>query len=167
MLKIIANIPIFVWPLFAILLLGGLKARKTSLVPLSALLAAPALFFCWALLSFFDRYAGEPLSIVFWLLCLGAGFLIGFSHLQRLKLRFDKEKKAIEMPGSWIPLILSMSVFTTKFSIGMMRGMLPHLNDSILMLCLELFSSVILGIFIGRAMGCFARYRSATMDIAK
>ena len=167
MLKVIANIPLFVWPLFAILLMGGLKARKTNMVPLKVLMLLPAAFFGWSLFSFFGRYGSDLLAIILWILCLGVGFYVGFSHIQRLKLRFDKKKMMVEMPGSWIPLILSMSIFTAKFSIGMMRPMLPHLEDSMLFLGLELFSSFILGIFAGRGTGCFLRYRSSDAEAVK
>ena len=164
MLQIITKIPVFVWPLFAILLLSGLRARKTSTVPLVVLLLIPSIFFGWSLFSFFGKYATDPIAILFWLLCLGVGFFIGFSHMKRLKLQFDKKKKKVEMPGSWIPLTLSMSIFTSKFSIGMMSSMLPHLNGSILFLGLELFSTIILGIFAGRGINCLMRYRTSSMD---
>jgi len=167
MLKIITNIPLFVWPLFAILLMGGLKARKTNMVPLKVLMLIPAAFFGWALFSFFGRYASDSLAVALWILCVGVGFWIGFSHIQRLKLRFDKKKKMVEMPGSWIPLVLSMSIFTAKFSVGMMRSMLPHLQSSMLFLGLELFSTIILGIFAGRAMSCFLKYRSTDPEVVK
>ena len=164
MLKIITNIPLFVWPLFAILLIGGLKARKTGVVPLRVLILVPVAFFSWSLSSFVERYAADSLSIFLWILCLGVGFFVGFSHIRRLNLRCDKQNKMIEMPGSWIPLALSMSVFFARFAIGMIRGMQPHLEDSILLLGLELFSGIILGIFIGRAIGCYLKYRSSEAE---
>ena len=165
MLEIITKIPLFVWPLFAILLLGGLRARKVSTVPIAVLLLIPSIFFCWSLFSFFGKYATVPLAILCWLLCLGAGFSIGFLHMQRLKLKFDRQKKKVEMPVSWIPLMLSMSIFTSKFSIGMMSSMMPHLNGSILFLGLELFATIILGIFAGRGINCLLRYRSSAIDV--
>lgn len=160
MLQIISKIPVFVWPLFAILLLVGLKSRKTRTVPIAVLLLIPSIFFCWSLFSFFGKYVTHPLAILFWLLCLGVGFFIGFLHMQGLKLQFDKQKKKIEMPGSWIPLMLSMSIFTSKFSIGMMSSMMPHLNGSLLLLGIELFSTIILGIFAGRGINCLMRYKA-------
>ncbi|MBA2369830.1 MAG: hypothetical protein H0V82_12560 [Candidatus Protochlamydia sp.] len=166
MLQIITKIPVFVWPLFAILLLSGLRARKTNEVPLAVLLLIPSIFFGWSLFSFFGKYATNPLAIFFWFLCLGVGFFIGFSHMQKLKLQFDKQKKKVEMPGSWIPLMLSMSIFTAKFAIGMMGSMLPHLNESFLFLGLELFSTIILGIFAGRGVNCLVRYRTSSMENA-
>ena len=161
MLQIITKIPLFVWPLFAILLLGGLRARKTSAVPIAVLLLIPSIFFGWSLFSFFGKYATNPLAILFWHLCLGVGFSIGFLHMQSLKLQFDRQKKKVEMPGSWIPLILSMSIFTSKFSIGMMSSMMPHLNGSLLFIGLELVATIILGIFGGRGVNCLIIYKAS------
>lgn len=159
MLKIITNIPLFFWLLFVVLLIAGLKARKTSLVPLKIHMLIPAavgsLFFGKYFVSDYDS-----LMVVLWLLCLGLGFFIGFSHMKRLKIGFDRQKMMVEMPGSSVPLMLSMSVFFAKFSIGMMRALLPYLEGSLLFLGLELFSSVILGIFAGRAINCLLRYRT-------
>lgn len=167
MLQIITKIPVFVWPLFAVLLMGGLKARKTSALPIVVLVLIPSIFFCWSLFSFFGKYVTNPLAILFWLLCLSVGFFIGFLHMQKLKLQFDRQKKKVEMPGSWIPLMLSMSIFTSKFSIGMMSSMIPHLNGSLLFLGLELFSTIILGVFAGRGVNCLIRYRAASAEIAE
>lgn len=164
MLQIITKIPVFVGPLFVILLVGGLRARKNSVVPLAVLLLIPSIFFSWSIFSFFGKYATDSIAILLWFLCLGIGFFIGFSHMQRLKLQFDKQKKKVEMPGSWIPLMLSMSIFTSKFSIGMMNSMMPHLNGSLLFLGLELFSTIILGIFAGRGINCLLRYRASSVD---
>ena len=164
MLQILTEIPVFVWPLFAILVLGGIRAMKTSEVSIAVLLLIPSIFFGWLLFSFFENYATNPFTIFYWLLCLGLGFYIGVSHMQTQKLKFDKRKKIVEMPGSWIPLMLSMSIFTSKFSMGMMSSMMPHLNESLLFLGLELFSTLILGIFAGRGINCFMRYRTASLD---
>ena len=162
MLQIITKIPIFVWPLFVVMLLGGLRARKKNIIPLLVVLLIPALFFIWSIFSFFGKYGSDPVSILLWVFCLGMGFLIGFSHMQKLQLRFDKQKRKVEMPGSWIPLMLSISIFTSKFSIGMMGSMLPHLNGSILFLGIELFATSILGVVAGRGIGCLFRYRAAS-----
>ena len=162
MLQIITKIPIFVWPLLTALILAGLKARKTGMVPLFVLLLIPSVFFTWTLISFFGRYGNNPIAVVLLILCLGVGFFAGFSYVQKLKLRFDKKKKKVEMPGSWMQLILSFSIFTSKFSIAMLRSNLPHLNDSILLLALELFATIILGIFAGRGICCLLRYRAAS-----
>lgn len=165
MLQIFTKIPLFVLPLFIVLLIGGMKARKTGQVPLVVLLLIPSCFFTWSLFSFFGKYAFNPLAIFCWLICLSVGFFIGFTHTMRLKLRFDKKKRLVEIPGSLVPLILSMSMFCSKFSIGMISSIMPHLQNSFLVLSLDLFSTIILGIFAGRGIGCLIRYRSSNIDI--
>jgi hypothetical protein len=167
MLQIINKIPLYVWPLFAVLLLGGLKAKKTSTVPLAALLFPPFIFFGWFLFSFFGDYGTDPLAILFWLLSLALGCRIGFLHMQRVDLQFDRQNKKVEIAGSWIPLILSMSIFGTKFASQMMRATMPYLHGSFLFLGLELFSTIIFGIVAGRSINCLIRYRTASANLLK
>lgn len=167
MLQIIDKVPVYVWPLFAILLFSGLRARKTGMVPLTLLLLIPAIFFGWSVYSFFSRYISDPIAICLWTICDCAGFMLGFFYAQRLKLSFDKENRKVEMPGSWLPLILSLSIFSAKFASGMMRAMLPHLEGSIGFLALELFSIFIVGIFTGRGVGCLAKYRSTNETLQR
>lgn len=45
MLQIITKIPLFVWPLFTVLLIGGLRARNASTVPIAILLLIPSILF--------------------------------------------------------------------------------------------------------------------------
>jgi hypothetical protein len=160
MLQIIPKIPFFVWPIFTVLLLAGLRARKPNAVPLYTLLLLPAIFLVWSFISFFEKYEG-PQAAIFWALSLATGFFLGFSHIQKTPLQFDKQKRAVLMPGSWIPLILSMSIFFSKFSIGILNGIYPHLNGSNLFLCIELFTALITGIFAGRGLACLLKYRAA------
>jgi hypothetical protein len=154
MLQIITKAPFYVWPLFAILLATGLKARKTSIMPLAPLVILPCAFLVWSLYSFFGTYGLQPLTILFWMLCFGTGIFIGFLHMQKLNIKCEKEKRRLEMPGSWIPLLLSMSIFCSKFMIGMLSSVFPHLNGSFLLLGLELFATAVLGIFAGRGIAC-------------
>jgi hypothetical protein len=164
MLEILAHVPLFVWPLFILLVIGGLRARKTNIMPVVILLVIPALFGAWSLFNFFGKYGHNVWVVCFWLFCLGVGFSAGFAHMQKMKLRFDKRKKMVELPGSWIPLMLSLSIFTSKFSINMIISISPHLSDSMLLLGLELFATIILGIFLGRGVGCLVRYRASSID---
>lgn len=159
MLKIIANLPWYIGPLFLLLLVGGLRARKTSLVPLAVLLLIPAGFLCWSLYTFFSRYATDPLAVTVWVLCLASGFICGFLHTKRLDLQIDQKKKSLTMPGSFLPLILSMGIFSAKLSAGIMRHVSSEMG--VFVLALELFSAIILGIFIGRGICCLYRYRSS------
>lgn len=161
MLTILEKTPLFVWPLLAVLIWGGLRATKKNSVPINVLLVIPTGFFIWSLITFFGRFGAEGVSVLLWVVALGSGFVIGYAHMHTLNLEFIHEKKMVMMPGSWIPLMLSLSIFSAKFSIGILTGMRPQLEGSLVIFSLELFSAVILGIFAGRGIGCLKRFRSS------
>jgi hypothetical protein len=140
------------------MLMGGLKARRTHTVPLALPLAIPALFFIWSLTSFFSRFGTEAKLIVLWVLFLTAGSLLGFRYIVRLPLQFADEKRMVTMPGSLLPLLLSLTIFTLKFSSGVIGGYFPHLNGSVAFLVMELIAATALGFFAGRGIGCLRRY---------
>jgi len=52
------------------------------------------------------------MAIILWVLCLGIGFFIGFSYVKRFNLQFDKKNKRVVMPGSYLTLILSLSILS-------------------------------------------------------
>lgn len=157
MVKVLTNIPLYVWPLFTLLLVSGLRAMKKNTVPLAALLAFPAGFLIWSLFTFFGRFGEHIPSVVIWVICLISGLSLGYLHVMNLHLEFIKERKMVVMPGSALPLALSLSIFSAKFSIGMVSGMFPHLSTSLVILGLELVAALILGVFAGRAIGCLRR----------
>ncbi len=158
--QIISDVPLFVWILFVGLLLSGLRASKTGYVPLAILIIVPSFFFSWSLFGLFNKYGTAHHLILFWFLCLALGIFIGFSHMQTLNLHFDKQKKSVQLPGSWIPLFLSLSIFSSKFFINTVERSFPYLSESALLFGIELFATVILGIFLGRGTACFKRYRA-------
>lgn len=157
MVKVLAHIPLYVWPLLTLLLASGLRALKKNTVPLAVLLVLPAGFLIWSLFTFFGRFGEHIPSVVLWVVCLISGISLGYLHVLNLHLEFIKERKMVVMPGSALPLALSLSIFSAKFSIGVVSGMFPHLSTSLLILGLELVAALILGVFAGRAMGCLKR----------
>lgn len=153
----LASIPFYVWPLFVLLLIVGIKARKTTKVSFKRLLLLPSMLFVWSVASFFVGYGDEYKIVALWALCLAVGIFLGFWHLQKLGLRIDKENKSVVIPGSWVPLIISMVIFTSKFLIGLLSAVFPETADSALFLSLELTAGVMLGVFWGRAAGCLEK----------
>ena len=152
MIQTVEGTPWWVWALFALLIYLGIKAKKGGKVPLRRVLILPIVFLVWAFSSTLEG------GLLLWLLCLGAGILIGFFLMQRTQLKFDKKKKTIVMPGSWFPLILSMVIFGAKYVLGVMQGMGPHMMGSRLSISLHLLAIFCSGIFAGRGLNCVIRY---------
>lgn len=156
--QILTQTPTFVWPLLAYLLFIGFKARKTGVVPLFILAIMPAVFLTWSFYSVLIRY-GSLTMMVLWAASVLLGAFVGFMLTQRLPLRFDKERKRVELPGSWLTLIFSMSIFSCRYFLGMMYSLRPELIGSLPLLAIELLATAISGIFLGRLLGCLQKYK--------
>ena len=57
-------------------------------------------------------------SIIFWMMSFAMGLGLGPLTLRNLRSVFDKKSKQIELSGSWVPLILSVSIFSLRYFLG-------------------------------------------------
>lgn len=138
MLELLDSIPFFVWPVFCVLLIGGLKARKPHIMPLPVVLILPTLFLSWNVYSLFVNYGTNIVALLLWAICFVVGMGLGYLNIQRMNFTIDRPSKKIHLPGSWIPLSLSMSIFSAKFSLGMLNEILPHYRGSVSFLLIDL-----------------------------
>lgn len=158
MLKIITSAPIYVWPLLYYLVSAGLKARNARTIPVKNLLIAPIIFLAWACYS---AYIAPDLHIVNWTLRMLGGAWLGWALIQRVQLRFDKEKMTVQLPGSWQPLILSMAIFSIRYFLGATYATEPTWTNHPTLLMLDSLVTTLSGIFIGRLLGYWSKYRAA------
>ncbi len=158
-MEIISNTPIFVWPLLAYLFWGGWKARKTYIVPWIPLLIMPVVMCIWSIYSILARYG--VLSIGYWMVSITLGIYLGSLTVRKLGLKFDKKRKLIEISGNWTPLILSMSIFSLRYFLGAIYGLHPELARVPALLIVENIATIVSGMFMGRLVGYWQRYKTA------
>jgi hypothetical protein len=162
MLVILTKIPFYVWPLLAGLIFSGIKATKTGVIPLKIFWALPTFFFLLSGYSVISRYGITVITFLCWLIPLFIGILIGLQIGSRLKLRFDKKNKRVEMPGSWFTLILALSIFCSKFFIRISSLLHPEWIGRSILLAPEIFAALACGTFIGRSIILFKKYNTAS-----
>ncbi len=170
MIKIITHTPVYVWVILYLLIFRGIKARKTTILSLKTYPIVPLLFFFWVCYSLFTHDEISAKLLVLWIFSLGVGAAIGYRMMQKLNIRFDKKKKLIKLPGSWVPLILSMSIFVIQYFVNVAYALHPELTSNGTFLPLELLNTAITGCFIGRLVGCLRKYKQAShenLDIKK
>ncbi|MBF0363264.1 MAG: hypothetical protein HQK49_19735 [Oligoflexia bacterium] len=151
--------PWWVYLLFAFLFYTGLKARKSSTIPIKKLFMFPAIFIIWSLLSLISKVANSNIYLILIWITLGfIGYLIGLKITQTTNVQVDRINSVITIPGSgWIMLLALMSIFFIKYLFGYTYST----NPSAIAYCLPLdlgFSGAITGIFLGRAHGYFKKY---------
>lgn len=158
---IITKAPVWAWPLFAYLIFVGIKASKTQVFPLGILkklMIIPAVFFIWALYSILmHRELSEIIPLMAGVML---GSCIGYLLVRRQALRFDTTNQTIEIPGSWMTLILALSIFSLKFSLGAISSIHPELKGTWILFSIEWLAALISGIFVGRGINYWHRYKS-------
>lgn len=150
--SILTHTPLFVWPLLALLIWGGIQSRKTHTVSWRALLFFPMIMLMWSIYDTVSR--ASVLSVCAWAGSQASGIWLGYLTVCRLPIGFVKERRALVIPGSYIPLILSLSIFALRYSLGVLGALVPDFAGSFSQLALENGASIVSGMFLGRLL-CF------------
>jgi hypothetical protein len=118
---ILRNTPLWVFALFALLAWLGIQALRPRTVPLWRLLATPVIFIGWGVVSLALR--SSPILIADWLVAALIGAGIAWTTVRLDTARIDGGH--VTMPGSVLPLIRNLLIFSAKYAIGVAIAMAP------------------------------------------
>ncbi|SFS72418.1 hypothetical protein SAMN04488040_1754 [Sulfitobacter marinus] len=149
MTRLITDAPLWVWPLFTVLLLVGLRARRDREVPVLLIYALPLL----SLLSLHSIYVTGPTGWI-WVLFIAAS-VVGAVAGHRMQERWvlARTGRTVYLAGESVTLLVIMTLYWSNFAGGALRDLAPDLYanagfHAALSLVLGLFS----GSFLGRAL---------------
>jgi len=151
-LAIVQHTPLWVWVLLVALLSLGLQQslprsvslRRATLLPVSMLTLS-----LWGVLSAF----GSALAVTAWV--LGGLVAAAWSlHADSPRgVHWSAAEQVFRMPGSWMPLVLILGLFSIKFGIGVSLARHPELSNAAgLALAASLAYGIFSGLFAGRAL---------------
>ena len=158
LLKILLGTPYWVWVLFIYLIFVGVHALNNRTVSLFRLGIMPIVFIAWSLSSLYSKTA-LPLTV--WILFCCMGIFVGYYMMSRLNISIDKNTKLINLPGSFISLILSCVFFLIKYCLGVSYALDPDLQANVVIIGLgAALSGAISGISLGRFFNILHKYRA-------
>lgn len=117
-LSILTGTPWWVFVIFGYVLFIGLKATRPHTVPLMRLFILPIIFNIWSLVNFITSTYAPVFQLALWLGMLLLGLAIGYFIHSKRTIVVDHTAMTVHLPGSWIPLILIMSIFIVKYYFG-------------------------------------------------
>jgi hypothetical protein len=143
----------WVFAIFFTLLAVGFIQSKERRVKVRTVFILPIAMIIY---SFYGVSALSGLSIVtmsLWGIGLVTTLVIGLKLAYPRLVSFSKQSNELTIPGSWIPLLLMMAIFFTKYFVGFANAReLPIVNEHVFIVILSLFYGAFSGIFLSRGL---------------
>jgi len=151
-MTILANIPIWVFPLFILLLVVGLRSMQRRRVPVALIYAIP-------LLGVLGIRAIAALPADAWIWAVFAFFAaLGVRTGMALQKRWliARDGNRVELAGEPMTLMSMMSVFAGNFVVGLVSEVAPEvLSMALFQFGFAALLSIVSGVFCGRALWVF------------
>jgi hypothetical protein len=153
---VLQHTPTWVWGLLATLTAVGLSQVRTRSVGLARVALLPMAMTGLALWGTVSAFGGStqfgPVLLA-WLTAAAATLAAVAPFAPPAGSRYDPAARSFLLPGSWIPLLLILGVFLTKYIVGVEVAMQPSLaHDSQYTLVVGTLYGAFSGIFGGRAV---------------
>lgn len=157
LIQILKGTPIWVFVLFlGLLALGYLQSRPRTLKP-ARLAILPAAFIAFSLYGVIAAFGPTAYDLVAWAAGIGTAVLLGGAFKPTAGARWNESTRTFEVPGSWVPLALMMTVFFARYAIAVSLAMLPALAQGIAFASLaSLTYGLLSGMFLARSLGILA-----------
>ncbi len=151
---ILTHTPIWVWALLVALLWLGYSQTFSRTASLKRITVMPLAMIGLSLFGTVSVFGSDPKILLAWLV---AGILMFSLVLRKTNFaasKYDAEKRLFSLSGSWIPLVLIIGIFVTKYVVGFMTAMQPALvHDFNFALFFVALYGAFSGVFLGRAAG--------------
>ena len=153
-LQILIHTPLWVWALFAALVLLGLWQRRERRVRRAQLLALPVALLALGLWSMAPGFVSQPVAAALWLSAIAAATAVGLRLPRPADARWLADEARLFLPGSWFPLLLIVAVFSLRYATGVGQILHPDWRGlASVQWPLALVFGGLSGLFLGRALG--------------
>jgi len=144
---IIAGTPLWVFALFAYVMLQGYRRLSPRVTTIRRVAVIPALFILWGLYGLFSRPLGLEVVAATWLPAAVLGAVLGALTSPR-HLQVDRWRGLVRQPGSVLPLVRLTLIFGAHYALNIAMAMRPDVRPA-LILCDIAVSGVSAGYFLG------------------
>jgi len=155
--QIISHTPTYVWAILAFLVHRGVNALSDRESSLRNLFIIPGVMLYLSLDSMASRFGLDGMTAPLWALGAAAGGTLSWA-LTNGNIAVNRSAGTLLQRGSWVPLVLMLAIFFSKYAVAVVFAVHPELHQS-----LAAVASVCLmfGVFNGIFFGRLVRYLSA------
>ena len=156
--EILTSIPWFVWLLFGYVIISGVKAFQTQVLSIKKIFVLPLILLVMGINGLM-KY-NPPLSdVAIWSALFVTAAYVIWNRMRPLKVVCDRQKGLIQIPGNRITLILLLSIFVSKFTLGFLSATHPEFKSVSFFYFIDLsISGLVCGICFGRLVSLLMKF---------
>ncbi len=125
MIETLRYTPIWVWAVLVMLTAIGTSMMKTRTVSQMRLTLLPVLMAIYSLSSSLLSFGARPAYSLAWLTGLVSTYLIIRKFSKPSNARYLADRQSFEVPGSVVPLLLMLAIFSLKYTVGVLSVRAP------------------------------------------
>ncbi|WP_077035264.1 DUF6622 family protein [Pelomonas sp. KK5] len=161
LLAIVSHIPTWVWGILAFILVMGMRQSREQQMGRGRLMVLPIVWLAFGVWGVDSAFGIGALPA--W----GVGLVLSLTLVLRSgwpgAARYDAESRSYVVAGSWMPLALMLTIFVTKFALGMGLALHPELaRETSVATGFSLLFGALGGVFLGRSRNILANSAHAT-----
>jgi len=152
---VLKNTPLWVWGLLAALTWLGLSQAKTRTVGLARITVMPIAMTALSIWGTVSAFGSSPLFgyvMLAWMFAAAVTLAMIAPMASVRGTGYDAASRSFTLPGSWVPMLLILGIFLTKYVVGVELALQPSLaRDGQYTLVVGSLYGLFSGIFTGRA----------------
>jgi NADH:ubiquinone oxidoreductase subunit 6 (subunit J) len=164
-LTVLQHVPVWVFGLLLALIALGVSQSFARSATLRRVTVMPLVLLGWSLSGVISSFGASPLgglALLAWAAGVGAAVLSLRGRLDVSAVEFSPATQHFQLPGSWLPLVLVLTLFALKFGAGMSLAMSPELRQSLpFVVTASLSFGAFSGVFLARALALWSLARAA------
>lgn len=125
---IVSHTPTWVFVVFAGLILLGLRQTQPRVVSRRRLIVLPLVIAGYSLYGVAMASHYSLLALTVWLMAVSAAFAL--TRLSTLNGAVSETADTVRVPGSWVPLVVILGLFTARYAYNVMLATHPDVMHS-------------------------------------
>ncbi|PUA27508.1 MAG: hypothetical protein B0W54_13130 [Cellvibrio sp. 79] len=167
MLQILSHTPFWVFGLLLGLIILGLQQTRNRQVKLWLAYLLPTGMVILSLVGVVSNFGAQVISLSLWLSGLALMTFLGYKLFAINDVRYLASSYQFYIPGSWIPLLVILAIFFTKYVVAVLYALNNPITSQVAfmpILCLAYggFS----GYFVSRALCLVRASRNSTTPLS-
>jgi hypothetical protein len=127
MTQILTHTPVWVWIVLVVLVKLGLSQTKPHDVSLVRVTILPLVMLALSASGVLSAFGYFPVALGGWAAGVGIALVFARNAIAVRGATWSTETQKLHLPGNWVPLMLMMGIFGTKFLAGISLAMNPTL----------------------------------------